>query len=506
MVSAPGQPDQFVDWLRSSSPYIYAHRGCTFVVLFGGEAVADPGFSHLIHDLALLHGLGIRLVLVHGARPQIEARLRERGAALHYINGLRVTDAAALTCVKEAAGTVRVEIEALLSMGLANSPMAGVRIRVASGNFVTARPIGVRDGVDYCHTGVVRRIDADALTRRLDSGAIALVPPIGYSPTGEVFNLSAADVATSAATALGADKLIMLVEGKGLTDGHGHPVPDLLPRDVEQLLHGRRKLPEDLRHALEGAVSACRGGVKRVHLLPRQTDGVLLHELFTREGVGTLLTAEPYEATRTARIEDVGGVLELLAPLEDKGMLVRRSRELLDTEIERFTVVERDAMVIACAALYPYLAEQMGELACLAVHPQYRNSGRGEALLGRMEAKAREARDPPDIRAQHPDRPLVPGARLCQCPDRGTADGKAPAVQLPPQFQGHHQGPGLRAIAHQSGADRGASPGPCRLTWALSWGTASHQPAGIRGTALACFPAPAERPAGPRRLGCAVIS
>ncbi len=360
------------------------------MVLFGGEAVADPAFAHLVHDLALLHGLGIRLVLVHGARPQIEARLRERGAALHYINGLRVTDDAALACVKEAAGTVRVEIEALLSMGLANSPMAGAHIRVASGNYVTARPIGVRDGVDYCHTGMVRRIDAEAIRQRLGSGAIALIPPLGYSPTGEVFNLSAPDLATSAAAALGADKLILLVEGKGLTDGRGRPVPNLLPREVDELLQGRRKLPEDLRHALDGAVAACRAGVKRVHLLPRGMDGALLRELFTREGVGTLLSAEPHEETRTARIEDVGGVLKLLAPLEEKGVLVRRSRELLETEIDRFTLVEREGMVIACAALYPYAAEAMGEIACLAVHPEYRNSGRGEALLQRVEAKARD--------------------------------------------------------------------------------------------------------------------
>ncbi|MCU7811655.1 MAG: amino-acid N-acetyltransferase, partial [Candidatus Thiodiazotropha sp. (ex Notomyrtea botanica)] len=184
-------PDNFVDWFRGSSPYIHAHRNRTFVVAFGGEAVADEQFANLVHDIALLHGIGIRLVLVHGARPQIEERLNTRGVEMQYINGLRVTDDTALTCVKEAAGTVRVEIEALLSMGLANSPMAGARIRVASGNFVTARPIGVRDGIDYCHTGEVRRVDAAGIEQRLASGAIALVPPLGYSPTGEVFNLSA---------------------------------------------------------------------------------------------------------------------------------------------------------------------------------------------------------------------------------------------------------------------------------------------------------------------------
>jgi amino-acid N-acetyltransferase len=386
--SAP-QADPFVDWFRRSSPYIHAHRGRTFVIEFGGEAVADPGFANLIHDIALLHGLGIRLVLVHGARPQIEERLRRQGARMQYLGGLRITDDAALACVKEAAGAVRVEIEALLSMGLANSPMAGARIRVASGNFVTARPIGVRDGVDYCHTGEVRRIDADGLRQRLDAGAIALIPPIGYSPTGEVFNLTAEDVARSVAIALGAHKWVSLVEGGPLEDDQGHPISNLIPREAEALSAERPELADDLRRHLSAAVAACRSGVRRIHLLQRTTDGALLRELFTRDGLGTMLSAEPYEGLRTARIDDVGGILELLEPLESAGALVRRSRERLETEIERFSVVERDGMIVACAALYPYPSEAMGELAALAVHPDYRSGGRGDRLLADMEQKAR---------------------------------------------------------------------------------------------------------------------
>jgi amino-acid N-acetyltransferase len=383
-------PDNFVDWFRGSSPYIHAHRGRTFVIAFGGEAVADDQFANLIHDIALLHGIGIRLVLVHGARPQIEERLKARKVEMQYINGLRVTDDAALTCVKEAAGAVRVEIEALLSMGLANSPMAGARIQVASGNFVTARPIGVRDGTDYCHTGEVRRVDAQAIESRLDSGAIALVPPLGYSPTGEVFNLSAADVAASVAIALGADKLINLVEYKGATDSRNRVITNMVPRQVDELIARRKQLPEDLLQSLNASLDASRSGVKRVHLIDRRQDGALLKELFTRDGIGTLITAEPYEETRTARIDDVGGLLELLEPLEEKGVLVRRSRELLETEIDCFTLMERDGMAIACAALYPYPQESMAELACVVVHPQYRGGERGERLLEQMENAARQ--------------------------------------------------------------------------------------------------------------------
>lgn len=382
-------PDSFVDWFRGSSPYIHAHRGRTFVIAFGGEAVADEHFANLIHDIALLHGIGIRLVLVHGARPQIEERLTQRGVEMQYINGLRITDDAALTCVKEAAGAVRVEIEALLSMGLANSPMAGARIRVASGNVVTARPIGVRDGIDYCHTGTVRRIDGAGIEQQLQNGAIALAPPLGYSPTGEVFNLSAADLASAMAIALGADKLIGLVETKGATDGRNRLISNMTPRQVDDYLARRKQLPEDLAQHLSGAVSACRGGVKRVHLIDRRQDGALLKELFTRDGIGTLITAEPYEETRTARIDDVGGLLELIEPLEEKAILVRRSRELLETEIGRFTLMERDGMAIACAALFPYSRESMAELACLVVHPDYRGDNRGGRLLAHMESSAK---------------------------------------------------------------------------------------------------------------------
>ncbi|WP_295393414.1 amino-acid N-acetyltransferase [uncultured Thiodictyon sp.] len=389
-----GARDPFVDWVRQATPYIHAHRGCTFVVCFGGEAVADPGFAHLIHDLALLHGLGVRLVLVHGARPQIEARLTERHSELRYVNGLRVTDDAALACVKEAAGVVRVEIEALLSMGLADSPMAGVRIPVASGNFVTARPIGVLDGVDYRQTGVVRRVDRQSLAQRLDAGAVALMPPLGYSPTGEVFNLSAADVARSAAIALAADKLIFLIEEPGVCDESGALVSNILSSEVEALLAAAPAghpgaLPEDLAQALRAGADACLHGVRRVHLIDRQRDGTLLRELYTRDGSGTLITGQPYEGLRSARTEDVTGILELLRPLEERGVLVPRSRERLETEIGHYFLMERDGLVIACAALHPYPQQRMGELAGVAVHEGYRGGRRGDKLVTHIESVAR---------------------------------------------------------------------------------------------------------------------
>ncbi|MGD2119217.1 MAG: amino-acid N-acetyltransferase [Chromatiales bacterium] len=383
--------NSFVEWFRSSSPYIHAHRGKTFVIAFSGEAVAAPSFTNLIHDLALLRGLGIRLVLVHGARPQIEERLKLRSIELQYANGLRITDDQALLCVKEAAGIVRLEIEALLSQGLANSPMAGTRIRVASGNFVTAKPIGVLDGIDYCHTGEVRRVDANAIIRQLECENIVLISPLGYSPTGEIFNLSAADVGARVAIALNADKLIYLSEEKPITRSGGKLMNHLTPAELELLMKRRKSLSLKTRQYLNNAAHSCRSGVKRVHLIERKTDGALLRELFTRDGSGTLITAEAYETTRTARIDDVGGVLELITPLEEKGVLVKRSRDLLENEISQFVVVERDNMIIGCAARYDYPEKATAELACLVIHPDYQSGGRGDALLEYMEKRARAA-------------------------------------------------------------------------------------------------------------------
>ena len=381
--------DHFVQWFRQASPYINAHRGKTFVVLISGEAVEADSFSSLIHDLALLHSLGIRLVLAHGARPQVEERLHEAGRQLRYVNGLRLTEGDDLRYVKQAVGRVRIRIEARLSLGIANSPMHGARLRVASGNLITARPLGVRAGIDYGFTGEVRRIDDRAIRLWLDQDAIVLLSPLGYSPTGEIFNLSAEDVATATAIALRADKLLILSEGRELRDPAEQLIRELSPSDAERLFAQSPALAEDHARYLRQALRACQAGVRRVHLLSRRRNGALLLELFSRDGVGTMLTADIYEGLRPATIDDVGGMLELIQPLEEDGTLVRRSRERLEMEIDRFNLLERDGAIIGCAALYPFPAERLGELACVAVQPAYRSRGRADALLHCIERQAR---------------------------------------------------------------------------------------------------------------------
>ncbi|MBE2293997.1 MAG: amino-acid N-acetyltransferase [Phycisphaerales bacterium] len=383
--------DQFVQWFRKAGPYINAHRGRTFVVLFGGETVEADSFSSLAQDLALLHSLGIRLVLVYGARTHIEARLHEAGRELRYVNGLRITEAEDLPHVKQVVGRLRIRIEARLSMGLANSPMHGARLRVVSGNLITARPLGVRDGIDYGFTGEVRRIDDRAIRLWLDQNAIVLLSPLGYSPTGEIFNLSAEDVATATAMALRADKLLVLGEEPELCDSNGQAIRQLSLSDATRLLTEQPALlPESAARHLRLALRAGQAGVRRIHVLNRRIDGALLLELFTRDGVGALIATDLYEGLRSATIDDVGGVLELIRPLEADGTLVRRSRERLEMEIEHFVLLERDGAIIGCAALYPFPEEAIGELACVAVHPDYRNSGRADALLHHIERRARE--------------------------------------------------------------------------------------------------------------------
>jgi len=383
------KPEDFVAWFRSVAPYINAFRGKTFVIAFGGEVVADGKFVELTHDFNLLAALGIRLVLVHGARPQIEQHLVKNDLAGTYHQGIRLTDADAIQCVKEAVGRVRLEIEALLSMGLANSPMANADIRVAGGNFITAQPIGIINGVDLQHTGVVRKVDVAALRDRMEFGEVVLLSPIGYSPTGEVFNLTLEDVATATAIALDADKLVFLMDTDGVQDKKGNLLKALTIAQAQELLDKKRTLPDDVALFLPCAVRACEAGVARTHLISRHTDGALLQELFSDEGIGTMLVESTLNTLRAASIEDVGGILQLLRPLEEEGILVRRSRELLEREIARFVVLEHDHRIVGCAALYPFPNEASAELACLAVDAQCRDRGYGEAILNHMSSLAK---------------------------------------------------------------------------------------------------------------------
>jgi len=374
---------QHVKWFRESSPYIKAHRNKTFVIHLGGEAMGHENFHNIIDDILLLNSLGIRLVLAMGAKPQIDSAVTEAGQKSQTDNGVRITSPELLPVVQQTVGKLKIDLEAALSRGIVKTTQSGRDIFLASGNYIKAKPFGIRKGIDFHHTGTVRKINTDLIHQQLDMGAIVIVAPIGYSPSGEIFNIHSTEVAGEVATALLADKLILLVDGTGQMDHNGELISELAVSDI-QASELKAYSPIAIAH------KACLHSVERCHLISYKKDGALLEELFTRDGVGTQITRVSYEQIRNAASEDIPGILELIEPLETEGTLVKRSRELIESEIDKFIVIERDGLIVSCAALYPF--EDKGELACLATHPSYRNGNRGELLLKEIKKRARTSK------------------------------------------------------------------------------------------------------------------
>ena len=388
----------FVPWFRSVAPYIHKFRSQTFVVGLTGEAIAAGKLPAIAQDLALIQALGVKIVLVHGFRPQVNEQLQAKGHAAQYSQGLRITDPVALDCAQEAAGQLRYEIEAAFSQGLPNTPMAGATVRVISGNFVTARPVGIVDGVDFQHTGLVRKVDVAGITRTLDMGAMVLISPFGFSPTGEAFNLSMEEVATRVAVELQADKLMFLTEVPGIRiapdqpEGEDNPIDTELPLATAEALLARLPPPQqptDVGHYLQHCVRACKAGVERSHILPFATDGALLLEVYMHDGIGTMVIDEKLEELREATADDVGGILQLIEPFEKDGTLVKRDRTEIERDISAYTIIEHDGVIFGCAALYPYPEAHTAEMAAVTVSPHSQGTGDGEKLLKRIEQRAR---------------------------------------------------------------------------------------------------------------------
>ncbi len=390
-------PHTFVPLFRSVAPYIHAYRGKTFVVALAGEAIAAGKLNTFVQDLSILHAMGIKLVLVHGFRPQVNEQLAAKGHVSRFSHGIRITDAVALDCAQEAAGQLRFEIEAAFSQGLPNTPMANATVRVVSGNFLTARPVGIVDGVDFLLSGLVRRVDGAAIRRAIDIGALVLLSPFGFSPTGEAFNLTMEDVATAAAVALRADKLLFVTEVPGIREHQDDPDSAI---DTELALAEAKRMlaamappqqPTDPAFYLQHCVKACEGGVERSHILPFAADGALLLEVFTHDGIGTMVVDEKLESLREATPDDVGGILQLIEPFERDGTLVRRERAEIERDVATYTVIEHDGVIFGCAALYPYPEARTAEMAALTISPQVQGQGDGERILKRIEQRARAA-------------------------------------------------------------------------------------------------------------------
>jgi amino-acid N-acetyltransferase len=348
----------------------------------------------------MIQSMGVKVVLVHGFRPQVNEQLAAKGHASRYSHGMRITDSVALDCAQEAAGQLRYEIEAAFSQGLPNTPMAGATVRVISGNFITARPIGIVDGVDFQHSGLVRKVDTAGILKTLDFGAMVLLSPVGFSPTGEAFNLTMEEVATEVATALQADKLIFVTEIPGLRLRPDEPESEDNPIDTELPLDAAEKLlaalpaasqPTDAAFYLQHCVKACKNGVERSHIIPFAVDGAILLEVYVHDGIGTMVVDEKLESLREATVDDVGGILQLIEPFEKDGTLVKRSRTEIERDVGNYTVIEHDGVIFACAALYPYAEARTAEMAALTVSPQVQGQGDGERVLKRIEQRAKAA-------------------------------------------------------------------------------------------------------------------
>jgi len=366
-----------IETFRSAAPYIYAHQGNVFVITIPYSMLESEQLDALVQDLALMQTLGIKLVLVYAT-----------GLFSKNRKSPPIIDERKLTKLQHKIGVLQSRLESLFSTGLVNTPMAGMKLTTISGNFVHAKPSGVVNGVDLQYHGEVRRIDTQAILNQLNNGNIVLLSSIGYSPSGECFYLDEYDVATTVAASIPSEKLIFLMDEKTLSNSRKQRIKFLTLSHAQELLSRRKTLSITLRQHIELAINACLNRVQRVHLLSTFVPGALLQELYSHDGAGTLITAEHYDDIRPATIEDVGGILSLINPLEEQQVLVERTREQIELAIHEYDVIEHDGFIIACGALHPLKEKNIAEIACLAVHPDYQREGLGNRLLKHLEKKA----------------------------------------------------------------------------------------------------------------------
>lgn len=379
----------FIRDFREAAPYINYLRGKTLVIGVAGSLLSGPALNTLAADLNLLASLGVKLVLVHGTRVQINRLAdKDRHPQQHH-NNFRITDEQTLSYVKQAVGMIRCDIEAALSVGIAHAPQRGKPLHIAGGNFISARPFGIIDGIDMGYTGRIRKIDTEGIRRCLDNGSLVLISPIGHSLSGKTFNLSMGDIAEATAVALQAEKLIYLVEQDGILNAAGQVISNLSAQEAQSLLDNQTAHPEQ-RRLLQYAIRAVENQVSRVQILGGRQNGSLIAELFTRHGVGTSIARNPFMNIREAQSADIPDIINLIRPLEDQGILLRRSREYLENHIGQFSILEHDRQIYGCVALKTFADPNVGELACLVVSPQTQDSGYGELLLEHLLRQARQ--------------------------------------------------------------------------------------------------------------------
>jgi amino-acid N-acetyltransferase len=396
----------FVEMFRSSANYIASHRNSLVIYHIPGDLMDErpDTFRDLMNDISLTWLLGMRIVIVAGCKYQVEKRLQQRNSH----KGMVVTDPESLRIVKEEAGYVRFEVERQLARALKGSRGGGNNVaeggegNVVSGNFYSAQPFGVLDGVDYKFSGFVRKMETDKIQQVLKNKDIVLLTTLGFSPTGEVFNVNSEYLASFAGGALNASKLIYFLENDVAMRHkvHGTNIPHLRVNDGQKLLQlsGVRtetkgfvylddcpynQAERDFLVKMGWGMHALQNGVKRVHLISPE-NGALLQELYTRDGAGTMVSGDLYDGILGATVRDVTAIHDLITPLVEKGTLVERTKATLERDIDQYHVYTRDGLIVACGQLKMF-ENGYAEIGCLVVNPSYRAKGRGDAMLGYLE-------------------------------------------------------------------------------------------------------------------------
>lgn len=372
--------------LREILRYVPRFRDKTFVIALDGAVVEDDNFRNLLLDIALLRSLRIGVALVHGAGYQVLRLAEQTGQTISNSDGLGITDAPTLQIALTAANRVMHEILEGLS---------ATDLRGACGNVLVAHPAGILHGVDYQFTGRVERVDTAFLQALLESDVIPVIPPLGCDGEGRSYRLNSDAVAVEVAKALRAVKLIYLTTAAGVQRGD-ELLRQLTVEEAESILkkNGAAGISTGLSK-LEHAIKATRDGVPRVHIIDGRVEEGLLAEVFSNEGIGTLVHTNEYQAIRKAQKKDVRAIHALVQTSMDNDELMRRSRAEIERTIDDFYVFEIDRNPAACVALHLYAEEGKAELACMYVDPKFENQGIGVKLMGYVEeqAKARGARE-----------------------------------------------------------------------------------------------------------------
>lgn len=380
----------FAQDFREAAPYIQYLRGKTIVIGIASSLLDSANLNDMVADFNLIAALGARLVLVHGCNTQINALCALNAHQSDFHQHRRITDLTVLQYAKQVCGQIQFDLQAALSLGYTQSPQKPPRLRTVTGNYLTAKPLGILDGVDMQYTGTVRKVDAQAIVQSLDTQAIVIISPIAASPIGQSYNLSMPDTAQAVAVALQAEKLIFLTEESGIFDAQKQLLSNLTAQEAEQLLTQTLALPQQ-RALLSTAIDALNQDIARVQILSGRENGSLIKELFTRQGAGTSIAQNSFIQIRPAREQDIADIIALIRPLETRGVLVRRSKSYLEDHIREFSLLEHDHQIYGCVALKTFTdAPQSAELACLVVSDNVRDAGYGDHLLAHVIHEAKK--------------------------------------------------------------------------------------------------------------------